>query len=88
VWLAVPAVALLAGLVMLGTSQVAPHAPADAPIVLAQSDDAPANPAVTAAPAAPAAPSAPATSEFSAAQKKDIELIIKNYLVNNPEIFL
>ncbi len=88
VWLAVPAVALLAGLVMLGTSQVAPNAPADAPIVLAQSDDAPANPAVTAAPAAPAAPSAPATSEFSAAQKKDIELIIKNYLVNNPEIFL
>lgn len=94
-WLAVPAVAALASLVLLGKSAVttAPET-REAPIVLAQADDAPMNmaqaeptPPPAAVPAAsPAAPAA--AGSFSADQKKEIEKIIKDYLVSNPEVFL
>jgi protein-disulfide isomerase len=83
-WLAVPAIALLAGLVMIGSWSVTP------PKVVAQAQPAPA-PAPALFPAAvattvPLKPETPAT--FSAEQKQELEKIIKNYLVSNPEIFL
>lgn len=88
-WLAVPAVALLVGLVLLGRSAVtspdetaAQHA---APVAVAPMAAAPA-----VAPAAtPPASTAPVTSaEFSADQKKQLQEIIRGYLLSNPEIFL
>ncbi|MEI9900385.1 MAG: DsbA family protein [Hyphomicrobium sp.] len=81
IWLAVPVVGLLAGLVILGKSAVTPT-------------DAGAPEAITAANATPApatatdAASAPTTTGFSAGQKKEIEQLIRNYLVTNPEVFL
>jgi protein-disulfide isomerase len=83
-WLAVPAIALLAGLVMIGSWSVTP------PKVVTQAQPAPA-PAPALFPAAvattvPLKPETPAT--FSAEQKQELEKIIKNYLVSNPEIFL
>jgi len=75
-WLAVPAIALLAGLVLLGKSVVT--APKEASVT----------PTSTAAPVAVAAVTAPAPTEFTGEQKKQIEKIIKDYLVTNPEIFL
>jgi protein-disulfide isomerase len=92
-WLAIPAVAALASLVLLGTWAVKSPETRDAPIVLAEADDAPSNTAQAAAPAAtpsPAAAATPATTSgrFSADQKKEIEKIIKDYLVSNPEVFL
>ncbi|HEY8247875.1 MAG TPA: DsbA family protein [Hyphomicrobium sp.] len=74
-WLAIPALALLAGLVMIGSWSVTPpKAVAEAP----------------AAPAAPVTPAAIAVAEagFTSGQKQELEKIIKNYLVANPEIFL
>jgi protein-disulfide isomerase len=72
-WLAVPAIAVIAGLVLLGraavTIPVAPVAEAETTV------------------AATATPSAQPVA-FSPDQKKQIEDIIKSYLVANPEIFL
>lgn len=84
-WLAVPAVVLLAGLVLLGKWAVTtPNVTSKAPSPLAAVSTASAQETSIAA--------TPATSagavEFSADQKKQIEKIIKNYLVSNPEIFL
>ncbi|MFN3623687.1 MAG: DsbA family protein [Hyphomicrobium sp.] len=78
IWLVVPAVALLGGLVLLGKSAVTPKDESDAPATVA---------AQPAAPAAPA-PASSAATGFSSEQKKEIEQIIKSYLVSNPEIFL
>jgi len=68
VWLAVPAVAAIAGLVLIGKAAVTtPIAEAETAVVAT----------ATAQPAA-----------FTPDQKKQIEDIIKSYLVANPEIFL
>lgn len=74
-WLVVPAIALLAGLVVIGGQAVAP------PPAVAQAQ--PATAPVTAAPATADAP-----ANFTSEQKQAIEKIIKNYLVANPEVFL
>ena len=83
-WLAVPALALLAGLVMIGSWSVTP------PKVVAQAQPAPAPPPAlfpaAVATTVPPKPETPAT--FSAEQKQELEKIIKSYLVANPEIFL
>jgi protein-disulfide isomerase len=80
VWLAVPAVALLAGLVFLGQSAVTTPTATSQPQTVA---------AATVAPApATAAPATAVTADFSAGQRQEIEKIIKNYLITNPEIFL
>jgi protein-disulfide isomerase len=82
VWLVVPAIALLAGLVFLGQGAVTgPTAkPADPDVAAAAA-------ATAVAGAATSAP-APAAKDFSADQRKEIEKIVKNYLITNPEIFL
>jgi protein-disulfide isomerase len=80
VWLIVPAIALLAGLVFLGQGAVTGAATK------------PGEPDVAAAAAATAvagaATASPAGKDFSADQRKEIEKIVKNYLITNPEIFL
>jgi len=78
-WLTIPAIALLAGLVLLGQSAVT------VPTATAQSETPPA--AETPAAAAPAA-AATAATDFSPQQRQSIEKIVKDYLVANPEIFL
>ncbi len=79
-WLAVPAIALLVGLVLLGQSAVTDKA---------STATAPTLPVATAGVTAPASPTSPAAgASFSAQQRKELETIIKNYLVTNPEIFL
>lgn len=75
IWLAVPAVVLLGGLVLLGKS-----------VVTTPTEDSPS--ATVVAQAASPTPAASTATGFSADQKKDIEQIIKNYLITNPEIFL
>ncbi len=78
VWLAVPAVALLALLVFIGRTAVT------TPVAEAEM-------AAMTVPTSPAQPAAATTSEpvaFSPDQKKQIEDIIKSYLITNPEIFL
>jgi protein-disulfide isomerase len=90
-WLAVPAVAVLAGLVLLGSWAAEPPAA----VAEAQTTPTPA-PAATPAPATPPAPSAPAAApaqpvaptSFTSEQKQEIEKLIKNYLVSNPEVLL
>ncbi|HWK38374.1 MAG TPA: DsbA family protein [Hyphomicrobium sp.] len=77
-WLTIPAIAALAGLVLLGQSAVT------SPPATAQAQP---NEITAAAPPA-AAPAAPATGDFSSQQRQSIEKIIKDYLVANPEIFL
>jgi len=76
-WLTIPAIAVLAGLVLLGQSVVTSPATAEAPQAEA-----------AAAAAPPAAPSAPASGDFSPQQRQSIEKIVKDYLIANPEIFL
>ena len=85
-WLAVPAVALLVGLVLLGKSAVStPEEVSKAPSSLAAAS----TPLVQeVSSSATLATNAAGTGEFSADQKKQIEKIIKDYLVSNPEIFL
>ncbi len=83
IWLAVPAIALLAGLVLLGQRSATPETASQA--VTAAPTPAPAAPAVA---AAPAATTTAASADFSAEQKKSIEQIVRNYLITNPEIFL
>jgi protein-disulfide isomerase len=78
-WLAVPAIAALALLVLIGTSAV------KAPVMTVAEADA------TAAPASTPMPTPAKMTEqarFSPDQKQQIEEIIKDYLVANPEIFL
>jgi len=76
-WLTIPAIAVLAGLVLLGQSVVTSPATAEAPQTEA-----------AAAAAPPAAPSAPPSGDFSPQQRQSIEKIVKDYLIANPEIFL
>jgi protein-disulfide isomerase len=91
IWLVLPAVALLGGLVVLGKSVVTSGETGRETVAAATS-----TPAAAAEPGAPAAPAASPTpspaaagaTSFSPDQKKEIEQIIKNYLVTNPEIFL
>jgi len=75
VWLAVPAVALIAGLMLIGKASVT------TPVAEAETAQA----AVTAPPATAATAD---TVAFSPDQKKQIEDIVKGYLIANPEIFL
>src|SRR4051812_29360113 len=83
-WLVVPAVALLAGLVLIGSWAVTPP-----PVVAQAEPTVPATPAIAVAAAATAAITKPdAQGAFSPEQKQEIEKIIKTYLVANPEIFL
>jgi protein-disulfide isomerase len=84
-WLAVPVIALLAGLAMIGSWSVTP------PKVIAQAQPTPAPapallPAAVATTVAPLKPETQAT--FSAEQKQELGKIIKEYLIANPEIFL
>jgi protein-disulfide isomerase len=82
VWLVVPAIALLAGLVFLGQGAVTgPTAKPGEPDVAAAAA------ATTVIGTATPAP-LPAAKDFSAEQRKEIEKIVKNYLITNPEIFL
>jgi len=74
-WLAVPAIAALAVLVMIGTSAV------KTPVMKVAEADMTPPPAPT-----PAKPTEQA--RFSPDQKQQIQEIIKDYLVANPEIFL
>ncbi|MFA6139775.1 MAG: DsbA family protein [Hyphomicrobium sp.] len=79
-WLAVPAIALLAGLAMIGSWSVSP------PATVAQDEPvAPTSPSA-AAPVSPAKSEALAT--FSPEQEQELGKIIKEYLLANPEIFL
>lgn len=84
-WLAIPAIALLAGLAMIGSWSVTPAK------VVAQTPPAPAPPpalfpAAVATTNIPPKPETPAT--FSSEQKQELGKIIKEYLISNPEIFL
>jgi protein-disulfide isomerase len=88
-WLAVPAIAALVLLALAGQWAVS----TPTPISVAEAETtapAPASePAKAAEPAKPAEPTkAPEATKFSADQKKEIEQIIKSYLVTNPEIFV
>jgi protein-disulfide isomerase len=82
VWLVIPAIALLAGLVFLGQGAVT--GPATKP---GEPDVAAAAAATAVAASATPAPT-PAATDFSGEQRKEIEKIVKNYLITNPEIFL
>ena len=87
-WLAVPAIAALVLLALLGHWAV--NTPA--PISVAEAE--PAAQAATEPAKAPEATKepevakAPESTKFSADQKKEIEQIVKSYLVANPEIFV
>jgi protein-disulfide isomerase len=71
VWLAVPAIAAIAGLMLIGKAAVT-----TTPV--AEAETAP----------HPATASTAETVAFSPDQKKQIEGIVKSYLIANPEIFL
>ena len=64
----------------------APSVPAAAAPAAAVSAAVAQAPAVTAQPAVSPAPVTPAATGFTAEQKKSIEQIVKDYLVNNPEV--
>ena len=87
-WLAIPAIAALVLLGLLGHWAV--NAPA--PVTVAEAEpaaQATAEPAKTPEPAkAPEASKASEATKFSPDQKKEIEQIVKSYLVANPEIFV
>jgi protein-disulfide isomerase len=100
-WAVVPLIALIAGLVVFGSrsaetvgipaADAATTAPAPGAAILVAETTAPpaaAAPAPAAPAAAPAATAADTKSSFSPEQKKDIEKIIKDYLVANPEVFV
>ena len=76
-WFAVPVLALAGALVVFGARSVDP-------VAITEADAAPATDAQPAPTAAPAA----AKATFSAEQKQEIEKIIKDYLVANPEVFV
>ncbi len=93
-WLVIPAVALLGALVLLGNFAATPEkvseavaAEATAPAAPVKVAEAPA-PAPTAAPVKTAEAPTPPPVNFTPEQKKELEKIIKNYLINNPEVFL
>jgi protein-disulfide isomerase len=84
-WLAIPVLAAVAALVVLGSAAVRNLAVVEA--------DAGSTPAATGATAAaPATPGSvqkvAASDSFNPAQKQEIEQIIKKYLIENPEIFV
>jgi len=79
-WLTIPAIAALAGLVLLGQSVVTSPATAQAP----QHE----NTTAAAPPSVQTPPAAPAPGDFSPQQRQSIEKIVKDYLIANPEIFL
>jgi protein-disulfide isomerase len=84
VWLVIPAIALLAGLVFLGQGAVTGPAPKPSEPDVAAAAAATA----VAASATPAPAPAPVAKDFTGEQRKEIEKIVKNYLITNPEIFL
>jgi len=78
VWLAVPALAAIAALVLIGKSAVTtPVAEAETVALV-----------VATPPVQPVAATTPEPVAFTTDQKKQIEDIIKSYLITNPEIFL
>lgn len=81
-WLVIPAVALLGALVLLGNFAATPQKVSEAVAAEATAPAAPASPVKVA--------EAPTTTpvNFTPEQKKELEKIIKNYLINNPEVFL
>jgi len=79
-WLTIPAIAALAGLVLLGQSVVTSPATAQAPQHETTTAAAP--------PSVQTPPAAPAPGDFSPQQRQSIEKIVKDYLIANPEIFL
>jgi protein-disulfide isomerase len=98
-WLAVPAIAALVLLALAGhwaVNATAPISVAEAETAVPAPEPAKAaepakleEPAKAAEPAKPAEPAkAPEATKFSADQKKEIEQIVKSYLVTNPEIFV
>jgi protein-disulfide isomerase len=82
VWLVIPAIALLAGLVFLGQGAVT------GPTTKPGEPDVTAAAAATAVAASATPAPAPVATDFSGEQRKEIEKIVKNYLITNPEIFL
>jgi protein-disulfide isomerase len=74
-WIAVPVLAIAGGLVVFGARSVDP-------VAITEAHAAPLSDAQ------PAPAAAPAKSSFSADQKQEIEKIIKDYLVANPEVFV
>ena len=74
--LAVPAILLFGATIAVGQQPANPSA-STAPVVMAQN---------TTAPEAAAAPKASAAMPFSLEQKAAIENIVKEYLINNPEV--
>ena len=87
-WLAVPAIAALILLAFLGhwaVNTLAPISVAEAEPT-AQAATEPAK--VPEATKEPEAAKAPESTKFTADQKKEIEQIVKSYLVANPEIFV
>ncbi len=82
VWLVIPAIALLAGLVFLGQGAVT------GPTTKPGEPDVAAAAAATAVAASATPAPTPAATDFSGEQRKEIEKIVKNYLITNPEIFL
>jgi protein-disulfide isomerase len=82
VWLVIPAIALLAGLVFLGQGAVT------GPTTKPGEPDVTAAAAATAVAAFATPAPAPVATDFSGEQRKEIEKIVKNYLITNPEIFL
>lgn len=86
-WLVIPAIAILAGLVWVGRTAVT------APAEVASADTGGAPAIVQVADATSAAPATTAAVKtepvaFNDDQKKQIETIVKEYLLANPEIFL
>lgn len=81
-WLVIPAVALLGALVLLGNFAATPQKVSEAVAAEATAPAAPASPVKVAE-----APTTPPVN-FTPEQKKELEKIIKNYLINNPEVFL
>jgi protein-disulfide isomerase len=77
--LAIPAIAALAGLVLIGKSAV--RSPAPPAVAVAET-------AATAPAPAPEPVKLSEPAPFTPDQKKEIEQIIKSYLVANPEVFV
>lgn len=78
-WLAVPMLAIIVGLVLIGRSAVTTPTP-----VVTQTDAVPTAAADTAAPVK----TEPSAASFTPDQKQAIEQIIKSYLVANPEVMV
>ncbi|CAN1724332.1 Thioredoxin domain-containing protein [Hyphomicrobium sp. 1Nfss2.1] len=81
-WLVIPAVALLGALVLLGNFVATPQKASEAVVAEATA------PATPAAPVKVAEAPTPPPVNFTPEQKIELEKIIKNYLIANPEVFL